>query len=125
MLAKRWQDFNDEYDDEYFENELPHTKPTLKAVSQTPEVLDKSLRSRCQTLFILFAILAMTVTIRSGICASYGYALVETQQEAQKLEQENERLKIEIAQLKSPHRIKAIAEEELGMHVPTKTYFAH
>ena len=67
----------------------------------------------------------MAVTIRSGISASRGYVLVDTQQRAQVIEQENERLRVEIAQLKSPQRIKAIATGELGMQTPAKVYFVH
>ena len=87
--------------------------------------LDNLLRSRCRLAFIIISILAMLVVVRSGISASRGYALVETQNMAQQLEQENERLRIEIAKLKSPQRIKQIAEEELGMDVPKKMYFSH
>jgi len=87
--------------------------------------LNHLLRSRCRIAFIVFAILAMAVVIRSGISASRGYALVATQNQAQQLELENERLRVEIAQLKSPQRIKQIAEEELGMKVPRKMYFSH
>ena len=87
--------------------------------------LNHLLRSRCRIAFIVFAILAMAVVIRSGISASRGYALVATQTQAQQLELENERLRVEIAQLKSPQRIKQIAEEELGMKVPRKMYFSH
>ncbi len=67
----------------------------------------------------------MLVVIRSGISASRGYALVATQNQAQQLEQENQRLKIEIAKLKSPLRIKQIAQDKLGMDVPNKMYFSH
>ncbi|MBR5913036.1 MAG: cell division protein FtsL [Selenomonadaceae bacterium] len=87
--------------------------------------LDKLLRSRCRLAFIVISLLAMLVVIRSGISASRGYALVETQNMAQQIEQENERLKIEIAKMKSPQRIKQIAEDELGMGVPNKMYFSH
>ena len=87
--------------------------------------LNHLLRSRCRVAFIVFAILAMAVVIRSGISASRGYALVATQTQAQQLELENERLRVEIAQLKSPQRIKQIAEDELGMIVPRKMYFSH
>ena len=51
--------------------------------------------------------------------------VVETQSEATRIEQENERLNVEIAKLKNPERIKSIAESQLGMQVPKKTYFAH
>ena len=82
-------------------------------------VLNTSLRSHFQVLFIVTALLAMLVTIGSG------YTLVETQSEATRIEQENERLNVEIAKLKNPERIKAIAESQLGMQVPKKTYFSH
>lgn len=88
-------------------------------------VLNKPFRSHCQTLFFVVAVLAMLVTICSGISASRGYALIEVQREADRVEQENERLAIEIAKLKNPQRIKSIAESELGMTVPKKTYFSH
>ena len=87
--------------------------------------LDKILRERCRLAFIIISILAMLVVVRSGISASRGYALVATQNQAQQIEQENERLRIEIAKLKSPQRIKQIAEDELGLDVPRKIYFSH
>ena len=87
--------------------------------------LNHLLRSRCRIFFVVFTVLAMAVVIRSGISASRGYALVATQNQAQQLELENERLRVEIAQLKSPQRIKQIAEDELGMIVPHKMYFSH
>ena len=87
--------------------------------------LNHLLRSRCRVFFVVFTILAMAVVIRSGISASRGYALVATQTQAQQLELENERLRVEIAQLKSPQRIKQIAEDKLGMIVPRKMYFSH
>ena len=87
--------------------------------------LNHLLRSRCRMAFLIISLLAMLVVIRSGISASRGYALVETQNQAQQIEQENERLRIEIAKLKSPQRIKQIAADELGMGVPAKMYFSH
>lgn len=86
-------------------------------------VLDTSTRFNCQVLFLTIAILALLVTIGSGVSASRGYALVEVQRQAEQLEQENERLKIDIAKLKSPERIKTIAKDKLGMEVPKRTYF--
>ena len=70
-------------------------------------------------------IFSVVVVIRHGICASRGYALVATNNQAEQLELENERLRVEIAQLKSPERIKRIAMEELNMIIPRKTYFSH
>ena len=110
------------YPYEYSDRE--HEQRTLKLIHSRPK-LNKNLRSRCQIAFIIISILAMLVTIRSGISASRGYALVATQNQAQQLEQENERLRVEIAKLKSPQRIKQIASDELGMVVPKKMYFSH
>ena len=96
----------------------------LQLINYRPK-LDHLLRSRCRLAFLVISLLAMLVVIRSGISASRGYALVATQNHAQQLELENERLKIEIAKLKSPSRIKQIAQDELGMNVPEKMYFSH
>lgn len=105
-----------------FKNAQAESK--LRIISRRPK-LDHLLRSRCRIAFAIISILAMLVVVRSGINASRGYALVATQNQAEALEQENERLRIEIAKLKSPSRIKQIASDELGMVVPRKMYFSH
>ena len=104
--------------------EQKENEATLTLITTRPR-LNHLLRSRCRLFLIVFTIFAMAVVIRSGISASRGYALVATQNQAQQLELENERLRVQIAQLKSPTRIKQIAEDELGMIVPRKTYFSH
>ena len=87
--------------------------------------INTNLRNCLRAIFFLIACGAMVVTLLGGIGARNGYILLETQQDAEQLEQENERLKIEIAQLKSPARIEAIAVDELGMQVPQNMYFSH
>lgn len=99
-------------------------KSKFRLIKGRPK-LDHLLRSRCRVAFLVIAIFAMLVVIRSGISASRGYMLVATQSQAEAVEQENERLRIEIAKLKSPSRIQQIAYEELGMAVPKKMYFSH
>ncbi len=106
------------------QHEMSEEQATLTLIKRRPR-LNHLLRSRCRVAFVVFAILAMAVVIRSGISASRGYALVNTQEQAQQLEMENERLRVEIAQLKSPEHVKEIAEKELGMIVPSKMYFSH
>ena len=96
----------------------------LRLISKRPK-LNHLLRSRCRVAFTIISILAMLVVVRSGINASRGYVLVATQNQAQELEQENERLRVEIAKLKSPSRIQQIAEDELGMVLPRRMYFSH
>lgn len=106
------------------QNETAANESSLTLIKGQPR-LNHLLRSRCRVFFVVFTILAMAVVIRSGISASRGYALVATQTQAQQLELENERLRVEIAQLKSPQRIKQIAEDKLGMIIPRKMYFSH
>ena len=106
------------------ENQRLEGGAKLRLIECRPR-LNHLLRSRCRVAFIIISLLAMLVVIRSGISASRGYALVATQNQAAQIEQENERLRIEIAKLKSPIRIKQIAQEELGMDVPKKMYFSH
>ena len=87
--------------------------------------VNTNLRNCLRAIFFLIAFGAMVVTLLGGISANNGYTLLETQQNADQLEQENERLKIEIAQLKSPARIESIAVEQLHMQVPQNMYFSH
>lgn len=126
MLARKEEIH--EYDYEYEEEQMLPEQERLEKKAEEPifkTVLNTTLRSRCRTLFLVASLLAMLTTVGSGISASRGYALVEVQQRADQLEQENERLNIEIAKLRNPQRIKSIAESKLGMSVPKKTYFAH
>jgi len=87
--------------------------------------INTNLRNCLRAIFFLIAFGAMVVTLLGGIGAKNGYTLLDTQQTADQLEQENERLKIEIAQLKSPARIESIAVEQLHMQVPQNMYFSH
>ena len=118
--------------EEYYEEEAhvltPDEEQTeLRKAPKEPlfkTVLDTRLRTHGQLLFLTMTVLALLVTVGSGISASRGYELVAIQQQADQLEQENDRLKIEIAKLKSPERIKSIARDQLGMEVPRQTYFS-
>ena len=122
----------EDYEEEFYEEQAPLSREeelkSLKAHSEEPlfkTVVDTATRSHCQILFLVAAVMALLVTVGSGVSASRGYALVATQSQAEQLEQENERLRIENAKLKAPQRIKDSAEGELGMTIPKKIYFAH
>jgi cell division protein FtsL len=104
------------------ENEVH--RAVQETVERQPVHLDTHLRSRFFLLALFIAAGAMLVTIRSGIIASRGYALVQVQQQALALEQENEHLRIDTAKMKAPQRIKEIAVGQLGMVVPENVYFA-
>lgn len=117
MLAKRVEEY-----EILEEKEIPQQLPKPK--KRRRPALNTHLRSRCFFLLLLLSIMAMLVTVRSGMSASRGYELVKLQQQADSLEKENDRLKIDIAQLKSPQRIQRIATEKLGMVVPQAVYFS-
>ena len=106
------------------QGEVSSQEDSLTLIKSRPR-LNHLLRSRCRLFLIVFMVFSMAIVIRHGIIASRGYALVATNNQADHLELENERLRVEIAQLKSPQRIKQIAEDELGMIVPRKMYFPH
>ena len=120
MLARR----EEEYD---YEPLVAEPAPQLEEAKEPliRREVNTNLRNCLRALFFLIAFGAMVVTLLGGIGAKNGYTLLDTQQRADQLEQENERLKIEIAQLKSPSRIEAIAVEHLHMQVPQNMYFSH
>lgn len=113
MLAKRKEEFA------YYQEQTAF-EPAAKG---KPKV-DRRLRAKGLVLFALLAALAMCATMRSERIVSEGYALVKMRAEASQLARENDRLRLEIARLKSPQRIKAIAVSQLGMIVPEDVYFA-
>lgn len=51
---------------------------------------------------------------------SLGYETSQAAQEEQALQQENNRLRLELASLKAPGRIERMAQEELGLVPPQK-----
>ena len=120
MLAKRQEEYKEEYELKQIEAEVPKAYHIPRPVLH----IDWHLRSRCKLLLVLLSIMGMLVTFQSGRSASRGYDLVQIQQETTRLENDNERLKIEIAHMKSPQRIKAIAAQKLNMVIPESVYFA-
>ncbi len=113
------------YPYEYEEAEEPTPSIEMPKEPLIRREVNTNLRNCLRAIFFLIALGAMVVTLLGGISANNGYTLLETQQNADQLEQENERLKIEIAQLKSPARIESIAVEQLHMQVPQNMYFSH
>lgn len=113
------------YEYAYEEEIRPAPQPEPPKEPLIRREVNTNLRNCLRAIFFLIAFGAMVVTLLGGISANNGYTLLETQQNADQLEQENERLKIEIAQLKSPARIEAIAVDQLHMQVPQNMYFSH
>ena len=127
MLARQESYYEEEYQEQpchiYDEVEIKELRKSAKEPLYKT-VLDTTTRSHCQLLFLTMAVLGLLVTVGSGVSASRGYELIAVQQQVEQKEQENERLRIEIAKLKSPERIKAIAQDQLGMSIPKHTYFS-
>lgn len=98
----------------------------IEPAIQTPAALQVNfnLRSKCFTIGILVAVMAMLVTVQSEMIVRSGYDLVDIKKQITQLERDNEQLRLDIAKLKSPQRIQNIADKELGMVLPQKIYRA-
>ena len=83
-----------------------------------------NLRGKAVILLLLITAVAGIITFEASVIASKGIEIVNIRTEAAKLELENYQLKISNAQMKNPQRIKAIAQQRLGMTVADQVYFA-
>lgn len=83
-----------------------------------------NLRGKAVILLLLITAVAGIITFEASVIASKGIEIVNIRTEAAKLELENSKLKISNAQMKNPQRIKAIAQQRLGMTVADQVYFA-
>lgn len=115
MLAKRY---------EHVYEDIGREEPAARPVVSEKLRLNTRLRSKCLVLLAFVSALAMLLTFLNGLSASRGYDLVQAKQETIRIEAENERLRLEVAQMKTPQRIKQIAVDNLGMQVAGKVYFA-
>ncbi len=97
---------------------------SLEEERPSAATVNADLRNRCLILFVLIAILSMGLALHRGISAERGYQMAEIRRQASRMEKENEALKVEIAHLKSPQRIKELATAKLGMIVPENAYFS-
>ena len=83
-----------------------------------------NLRGKAVILLLLITAVAGIITFEASVIASKGIEIVNIRTEAAKLELENSQLRISNAQMKNPQRIKAIAQQRLGMTVADQVYFA-
>ena len=73
-------------------------------------------------IFVL-VVVASTLTMHMSACSSDATKALRTDKETlAKLVKENEHLQLDLARLKSPERIQAIAKDELKMSVPKVDY---
>lgn len=103
--------------DVYEQHEVPPVRRSLPK-------LDIALRARCLATVILLVAIAIVATVRSEAIVRNGYDLVQMKSKTLSLQKENELLRLDIAKLKSPQRIQAIATTELGMVMPQGVYCA-
>lgn len=80
--------------------------------------LNIELRKKCCALAVLLLLLAGIATLQSERIISTGYQYVQLQKDLHEMEQKNEKLRVEIASLKSLERIQRIASSSLGMAAP-------
>lgn len=67
---------------------------------------------------ILFALSIFTSVWQDIQITSYGYKIANLEKEKKNLQEEEKCYKLNIANLKSPERIKRIAMEKLGLIIP-------
>lgn len=70
-------------------------------------------------LFALFAGVGILHVTSRVLVVDMGYRLSKAESEARTLTRENDRLKLELATLKSPARLEKLAREKLGMSMPS------
>ena len=102
-------------------------RQTLLTEKKERVITDKShycLRTECLLSAILIGVLALFVTWGSSAIVKSGYELVQSRASLIKMEAENELLRLELAQLKSPERIRKIAVGQLGLVRPNVVYMA-
>ena len=102
-------------------------RQTLLTEKKERVITDKThycLRTECLLSAILIGVLALFVTWGSSAIVKSGYELVQSRASLITIEAENELLRLELAQLKSPERIREIAVGQLGLVSPNVVYMA-
>lgn len=66
----------------------------------------------------LISILLLAYIALSAAKTNYSYALMNEKRQVQRLQRENDNLRIDIAKLEAPERIYTIATEKMGMAAP-------
>ena len=110
--------------EDYYYEEQPAVKPAPRRAPKDRPHINSNLRFRMGVIAVALAVTASVTVARTVMSATRGYELVQTQNQAAQLEKENKQLELQIAEMRSPERIKNIATNDLGMSVPRDVYFA-
>ena len=84
---------------------------------------NKTMR-RTAWLGLVIAVFFLSWVNMQAIQSDKCYALMQEKQQVQRLQQENDNLRIDIAKLESPERIYTMATQQLGMVVPAHVLYA-
>lgn len=101
-----------------------HEEQTREVSARQKPAINNKLRKKCLFLVSLMVLFAMVITIQQEMIVRSGYDLVKLKSEAASVQKENELLRLEIAKLKTQHRIKEIAINQLGMVEPQSMLYA-
>lgn len=100
------------------------TKHIPKVIIGNSQATQQNLARKVVLLFLLVSVLSCIYVARTGVVAEQTYRLNSMKQHLAVLERDNSVLHLEIAHLKSPERIQAIASKDLGMILPEKFFFS-
>lgn len=87
------------------------------------DFLKTKLLFRILFLVAFMAILSLFYIWSRVQIVQYGYEINDLKKQQHKLTEENKKLKVEVATLKSPQRIESIAIQKLKMQAPQKEQF--
>ena len=98
--------------------------PSVPVKTAPAPAVSHRLRRQCFILAAVMALMAMILTFQCELIVRSGYSLVQLKNQAAGLEKDNEKLRLDIARLKSPQRIHEIAQNNLGMVTPQTMLYA-
>lgn len=101
-----------------------HEEQTREVSARQKPAINNNLRKKCLFLVSLMVLFAMVITVQQEMIVRSGYDLVKLKSQAASVQKENELLRLEIAKLKTQHRIKEIAINQLGMVEPQSMLYA-
>ncbi|WP_227767116.1 cell division protein FtsL [Zhaonella formicivorans] len=98
-----------------------YTYEPVIALPQTPKNRQIPVKAKMGIMLLIICafVTGLALTSRVALFTQKGYQITKLKKEIQSLQTANERLKLEIDQLKSLDRIEKIAVNDLGMTEPT------
>lgn len=101
-----------------------HEEQSAQVSAKPTPAINNNLRKKCLLLISVMVLIAMAITVQREMIVRSGYDLVSLKSQSAVIQKENELLRLEIAKLKTQHRIKEIAKGQLGMVEPQTMLYA-